>query len=193
VRDAVEQARLIWSTRQPRRREPTIPLKVTGGHDDSMADSSWWIPLASGAMGVVGALGGTWLTQHRSNQRDQRNWERQRADRLHDTRGQLYLDLMEYLENLFNQLTADDDDVRNLGSIPDVPPRERLTARVELYASEALRESWSEALRRNDMIAAEWHDSGGIEEVSKETVQAAVTAIVETQKLLRQVANDAIS
>jgi hypothetical protein len=144
-------------------------------------------------MGVVGALGGTWLTQHRSNQRDERNWQRQRADRLRDTRGQLYPDLMEFLENLFNRLTADDDDVRNLGSIPDVPPRERLAVRVDLYGSEALRETWSEALLRYDMIAPEWQDTGGIEEVSKETVQAAVTAIVEAQKLLRQLANDLLS
>ncbi|MFI7543830.1 hypothetical protein [Actinoplanes sp. NPDC049599] len=157
-----------------------------------MADSSWWVPLVSGAMGVAGALGGTWLTQHRSNQRDEQNWQRQRADRLRDTRGQLYLDLMEYLENLFNQLTTDDDDVRNLGSIPEVPPRERLTVRVDLYGSEVLREAWSEALLRYDMIAAERQDNG-IEEVSKETVQAAVTAIVEAQKLLRQLAIDVLS
>ncbi|MEU4235866.1 hypothetical protein [Actinoplanes sp. NPDC026619] len=50
-----------------------------------MADGSWWIPLASSALGVAGALGGTWLTQARTNAREDRQWQRQRIDKLRDT------------------------------------------------------------------------------------------------------------
>jgi hypothetical protein len=171
------------------------------GQDAAMTDSSWWVPLASGALGVIGALGGTWLTQASTRRREERQWtrlsrrqddewRRHRADKLRDTRGQLYLDLMEYLENVDDRLYAELNDDHVTEPISGVHERGRLNARVELYGTDELRARWAAALIAHGTVVQEWDETGGAQRVSSSTVNLAREQLEEVRNLLRRLAQD---
>lgn len=162
-----------------------------------MADAQWWVPLVAGAIGAAGGIGGGGLTHLLTRRRDREQWvrqiqrqdaewRRQRLDNLRGLRAELYLHLMEYLQNMDNRLLVELVDRPDLlDPIPDVEPLPRLTARIGLYADDELELAWSEVLSANNAVIAEWDSTGGHHGVAASTVEEARAAIGVMQGILR--------
>jgi hypothetical protein len=113
-----------------------------------------WLPLASGVLGIMGALAGSAATQRATRRREDRRWEREREldqvryererlARQRERRVALYVDLAEYAQSEQSRLEIVTDEFgehrqQNL----DLGSPDRLTARVKLYAAPDVRESW---------------------------------------------------
>lgn len=164
-----------------------------------MADAAWWIPLASGALGVAGALSGTWLTQRNSTAREtvqwQRlvrrqddEWRRQRADKTRDLHFQLYLDIMEYAEDRDRLIVHVENGARGqYKPTPDLQSESRLQARVLLYAEEQLRDRWVsawQAIEAIETVVAE--EDGFPSQPDRAELSRARVAIEDLQDELRR-------
>ncbi|MGN9774433.1 hypothetical protein ACTMS0_01425 [Micromonospora sp. H33] len=131
-------------------------------------DVSLWVPLASGALGIVGALAGAGITQRATRKREDRRWVREREldrirheqDRLvrqRERRAALYVDLAEYTQNEQSMLAAATDEYSSRPvEVPDLQHPDRLAARVMLYASPQVGESWAALVRAIDRDRWEW-------------------------------------
>jgi hypothetical protein len=91
-------------------------------------------------LGAGGALGGTWLTQRSTHKREREQWRRQRVEKLRDAQAQLYLDLMEFMED--NSPVWDQSDQDGPEPVRDLKKEALLTARVHLYADDLIRHEW---------------------------------------------------
>ncbi|WP_426511998.1 hypothetical protein ACPPVO_16040 [Dactylosporangium sp. McL0621] len=131
-------------------------------------DVALWVPLASGALGIVGALAGVGLTQRATRDREDRRWEREREldqvryererlERQRERRAALYVDIAEYVQDQQSilELTTDEYASRR-AEIPNLQHPDRLTARVRLYATPQVDESWSALVRAVEGIDWEW-------------------------------------
>ncbi len=150
--------------------------------DARVADTQWWVPLASTAGGALIALSGTWLSGLSAAAREERQWRRQRADKLHDVRAQLYLDLMEFTENLLQVVHFDpaEGSSREPKRVPDVLHPARLAARVKLYGDRQLLRAWENVDRTYGVLRSEagWY---GADTVAPAAVRNAIAAIEELQ------------
>lgn len=117
-----------------------------------MADTAPWVPVLTVLAGAASGLGGVWLTLAGAKGRDDRLARTQRADKLHATRAELYLDMMEYLERLDDSLAA----ARSMDPSEEPLPQRPLAVRVELYGSPELRAAWGDALVAYGLIVQEW-------------------------------------
>lgn len=131
-------------------------------------EASVWIPLASGALGIAGALAGTAITQRATRRREDRRWnrdreldlirhERERAERQRERRMELYVDLAEYVQNERSTLDASTDEYAGRrDQLQDLKHPDRLTARVNLYAPVQVREPWAALVRAGELVRWEW-------------------------------------
>lgn len=129
-----------------------------------------WVPLASGALGILGALAGTGITQRATRMREDRRWEREREldqerhdrerlARQRERRAALYVDLAEYTQGEQSTLEATTDEYSDSPvEVPDLQHPDRLTARVKLYASPQVGESWAALVRAMERIRWEWFE-----------------------------------
>jgi len=129
-----------------------------------------WVPLASGALGILGALAGTALTQRATRKREDRRWEREREldqiryerERLvrqRERRATLYVDLAEFTQSEQSLLeTVTDEHGESRAQIPDLQHPDRLTARVRLHATPQVGESWAALARARDRVRWEWFE-----------------------------------
>ncbi|GAA4607108.1 hypothetical protein BJY16_006161 [Actinoplanes octamycinicus] len=150
-----------------------------------MADTTVWTPVIAGGIGVLGAVLGALVTHLGTSRRDEQQGRRQRAEKLRDTRAALFLDLMEFLENLDNRLLVDLSQRDGfLDQMPDVQHPGRLSARVDLYADPDLRRAWARVVDAEYAIRSEWDDPTG--ENPHELIEDARTAVATVQGLLRE-------
>lgn len=108
-----------------------------------------------------------------------------RADKRDDLRAQLYLDLMEYLENLDNRLMVEQLEIpQHLDQMPSPPHKGQLSARVLLYCDAELVEAWNGVLAANHGVTNGQEEGQPAPALWDEfrTVRAAVG---ELQSLLR--------
>ncbi|MFI6065282.1 hypothetical protein ACIA47_08430 [Micromonospora sp. NPDC051227] len=129
-----------------------------------------WVPLASGALGILGALAGTWITQRATRKREDRRWEREREldqvrydrerlARQRERRDALYVDLAEYAQSEWSTLEAATDEYSDSPvAVPDLQHPDRLTARVSLYATPQVGESWAALVRASRRVRWEWSE-----------------------------------
>ncbi|MFI7213151.1 hypothetical protein ACIBP4_01130 [Micromonospora maritima] len=133
-------------------------------------DVALWVPLAAGVLGIVGALAGTAVTQRATKQREDRRWEREREldqlryererlARQRERRTALYVDLAEYTQSEQSTLEAAVDEYgeRRL-EVPNLQHPDRLTARVKLYATPQVCESWNALVQAIDLVRWEWSE-----------------------------------
>jgi hypothetical protein len=169
-----------------------------------VADAAWWISLTSGALGVTGALAGTWLTQRNAAVRDTIQWQRlvrqqddawmrQRAERLQELRFQLYLDLMEYAEDRDRLMVHVWSGKRGRYTrVPDLQPESRLQARVLLYTEQRLRDLWVSAWQAIEAVENIFSpenaggDGGRMSHPDEAAMSRARDAIEELQDELRR-------
>ncbi|MGW3615293.1 hypothetical protein ACWD6N_36890 [Micromonospora sp. NPDC005163] len=129
-----------------------------------------WVPLAAGVLGIVGALAGTAVTQRATRKREDRRWEREREldqvryerDRLarqRERRAALYVDLAEYTQSEQSALEAATDEYSERRvQVPDLQHPDRLTARVKLYTTPQVRETWIALVRAMELLRWEWSE-----------------------------------
>lgn len=157
----------------------------------------WWVSLVAAGIAVLGGAAGAGITHGLTARRDRQQferltarqdaeWRRQRADKLRDTRAQLYLDLMEFLENLTQQLNYDPAAVvRPRPPIPDVHHPGRLNARIRLYADSVLHAAWVVLEDANHEVLIEAR-ARGEDDLRPATVSTALRAVEAFQVLLRE-------
>jgi hypothetical protein len=95
-----------------------------------------------------------------TKQRGRQNaeWRRQRADKLRDVQAELYLDLTSYLNDLDSSLNGEVNILHHHEPLPGLAHTGQLSARVDLYASDSVRDAWG-AVQRASALAA--HDRDG--------------------------------
>ncbi|GGJ88970.1 hypothetical protein GCM10010123_18190 [Pilimelia anulata] len=135
-----------------------------------MVDVALWVPLASGVLGIMGALAGTALAQRSARHREDRRWarereldgvryERERLERRRERRTDLYVDLAEFAQTEQSRLTAATDEYssRHVGP-PELQHPDRLAARVKLYAAPQVHERWTALVRAMDRVRWAWRE-----------------------------------
>ncbi|MEU7800585.1 hypothetical protein AB0B10_15060 [Micromonospora arborensis] len=161
-------------------------------------DVSLWVPLASGALGIVGALAGTGITQRATRKREDRRWVREREldrirheqDRLvrqRERRAALYVDLAEYTRNEQSMLASATDEYSSRRvEVPDLQHPDRLTARVMLYASSEVGGSWAALVRAIDQARWEWTEGDVNHNGHQQWLDSDNPAVVELDKAINE-------
>ncbi|WP_433316728.1 hypothetical protein [Micromonospora chersina] len=157
-----------------------------------------WLPLASGALGILGALAGTGITQRATRKREDRRWEREREldrirqeqDRLarqRERRAALYVDLAEYTQSERSMLEAVTDEYASRPvKVPDLQHPDRLSARVRLYAAPQVDASWAVLVRSIDRVHWEWTEGDVHHNGSQAWLDVDNPAVVELDKAINE-------
>ncbi|MFI7658340.1 hypothetical protein ACIBTW_05565 [Micromonospora parva] len=157
-----------------------------------------WVPLASGALGILGALAGTGITQRATRKREDRRWEREREldrvrheqDRLarqRERRAALYVDLAECIQSERSMLEAVTDEYASRPvEVPDLQHPDRLTARVKLYAAPQVDASWATFVRSMDRVRWEWTEGDVNYNGSQTWLDVDNPAVVELDKTINE-------
>ncbi|MDG4795199.1 hypothetical protein [Micromonospora sp. WMMD1082] len=128
-----------------------------------------WTAVFVALLGPLSALAGVAMTQRATGRRDDARWERDRADRRREIRGELYVDLAEYVQShqsMLDDLT--DEYIEGRTRIPDLPHPDRLTARVRLHATEPVRHAWTEFLEAHGHTT--WEAREGDVQITRHTI-----------------------
>ncbi|MGA3526525.1 hypothetical protein [Melissospora conviva] len=151
---------------------------------------------------MAGALGAQALGAERTRQREetawgrqvswrQQEWQKQRQDELRKVKGQLYLDVVEFIHN--QQISLDDaierfetgGGPRGHDPIPDLQHRARLEARLTLYGDEPIQTAWHRVQHAQKLLYEEYErEAAG--DFSPDTVTEMRAAIVALRQAARK-------
>ncbi|MCM0675090.1 hypothetical protein NCC78_10365 [Micromonospora phytophila] len=157
-----------------------------------------WVPLASGALGILGALAGTGITQRATRKREDRRWEREREldqvrhdrerlARQRERRAALYVDLAEYTQSEQSTLESATDEYSDSPvDVPDLQHPDRLTARVRLYAAPQVGEGWVALVRAMERVRWEWLEGDVNENEHHRWLDPDNPAVVELDKAIKE-------
>ncbi|WP_433229675.1 hypothetical protein ACQP2H_29485 [Micromonospora sp. CA-248260] len=157
-----------------------------------------WVPLASGALGILGALAGAGITQWATRKREDRRWEREREldqvrhererlARQRERRADLYVDLAEYSQSEQSALESSTDEYsESRVKVPDLQHPDRLTARVRLYAAPQVIESWIALIEATERIRWEWHEGDVNYNGSRMWIDVENPAVVGLDKAIKE-------
>ncbi|MBQ1051675.1 hypothetical protein KBX50_24810 [Micromonospora sp. C51] len=157
-----------------------------------------WVPLASGALGILGALAGTGITQRATRKREDRRWEREREldqirhdrerlARQRERRAALYVDLAEYTQNQESSLEVTTDEYgESRDGMPDLQHPDRLTARVRLYAAPEVGESWAALVQAIARVRWEWFEGDIHQNEHHRWLDPGNRAVVELDRAIKE-------
>lgn len=101
-----------------------------------------WIPVVSAFLGFVAGLSGTWLTQRASRQLETARWQREQAKAKETERRQLYVDVVEYIEDRLAWLRNADWSVEQFEAAKLGLHRNQLAGRVKMSAPRSVVVGW---------------------------------------------------
>ncbi len=124
----------------------------------------------------------------RQKERQNAEWARQRQDKLADVRAQVYLDLMEFSQNLTLILDIDlDSEERDAlpDQMSDLLHPARLSARIRLYLDEDVLAAWWRVANSYASVREAAKDIDSLEAMPRDVIKRASEAVEVLQSLLR--------
>ena len=123
-----------------------------------------WIPIisaaVSGAAGITGALLGTRVTQRATEDREERQYRRQRNDKQAELLRQLYIDMARHAQATGSWLyqVTDHAHVKSYAELKHPIDTDELSARVELFCGSDMFVAWSEYMWQLGILEEEMKD-----------------------------------